>query len=84
MGQDTNGALILPRQIPMKTENADWSYALDYDDVMSEWQRLMLLQFLEERENTASQTQRGRWEQHIYFFCFLINIYHYSSGHILL
>ena len=58
MGGDTKAVLALPRQIPWKGENADWSYALIPYDVTSKFRRLMLLQFLAERENTASENER--------------------------
>ena len=38
------------------------SYALIPYDVTSEWTRLMLLQFLDERENIKSEVQRERWK----------------------
>ena len=47
VGGHPNGALALPRQIPLEANTDDWLYALNYDDVRSEWKRQMLLQFLE-------------------------------------
>ena len=55
--KDADAVPVLLHQIFREAENADWSYALIPDDVMSEWRRLMLAQFLEERENTASETR---------------------------
>ena len=57
--KDTDTVLVLPNQIPRESENADWSYTLITDDGMSEWEHLMLAQFLDERDNATSETQRG-------------------------
>ena len=51
--------LVLPRQIPREAGNDDWSSGLVPDDVMSEWSRLMLVQFLEEHGDTASELRKG-------------------------
>ena len=55
---DTNGVLALPHEITSAVETSDWSYVLIPHDVRSEFWRLMLLQLLAERENTASETER--------------------------
>ena len=60
VGGDKNGKLALQRQMPLEAETDDWLYSLNYDDVTSNWKRQMLLQFLEERQNTASETLKER------------------------